>query len=363
MHIEKIVLSQFRSYTREETLFFPGVNCIEGNNAAGKSNLLEAIYLLSTGKSFRTNRLQDLIKYGEPAFQIEAHFIKEGISHSLKINYGNSSGRKTFHNQTSYTSFLPLLGILPCILLAPEDISILTGAPSERRRFLDLHIAQIDPLYMHHLGRYYKAMKQRNSLLKGQEKKGLEPWEELMATSAEYLIDKRVETLKTLEKTLESTISHLSQKQESFSWHYENSLNSTLKNSFLDEWKRSRNKEYLTGTTLMGPHRDDVLLFIQNKEIKTYCSEGQKRSCMAALKIAEWMRFKDFFGYPPLLGIDDFGTHLDEKRTLLLQECTKDLGQVFLTAPSFLHKKASFKEANIFEVYQGSIQKKNLLDV
>ena len=363
MYIEKIVLSQFRSYTREETPFFPGLNCIQGNNAAGKSNLLEAIYLLSTGKSFRTSRLLDLIKQGEPGFQIETHFVKEGISHSLKINYGSSSGRKTFHNQTAYSSFLPLLGILPCVLLAPEDISILTGAPSERRRFLDIHISQIDPLYMHHLGRYHKAMKQRNSLLKQQQEKGLGPWEELMSISAHYLIEKRIETLAVLEKTLQETIYSLSEKQESFSWKYENSLESTSPSFFLQAWQKSRKKELLMGSTLLGPHRDDISLFIQNKEIKTYCSEGQKRSCIAALRIAEWMRFKDFFGYPPLLGIDDFGIHLDGKRTLLLKESMKNLGQVFLTAPSFSQGSSVFTEGNLFEINQGSILRKNLSNV
>ncbi len=350
MLLEKVILSNFRNYAREEITFDSGLNCIQGDNAEGKSNLLEAIYLISTGKSFRTNQLHELIRYSEKEFQIEAHFSKEGITNSLLITYG-TSGRKLLHNQTPYSSFLPLLGILPCILIAPEDISILTGGPSERRRFLDLHLSQMDPLYIHHLGRYHKAMKQRNALLKAGEETGLSPWEQIMAFSAAYLIEKRAETLKLLQSPIDHTISLLSEKRETFSWIYENSLKVVTPDEILNLLKKNRKKELLLGNTLAGPHRDEILFFIQGQEIKTYCSEGQKRSCITALRLAEWKRFKEFFGYPPLLGIDDFGVHLDEKRTVLLNQALQNLGQTFLTAPSF----SSLEMSNLLHISKGSI--------
>ncbi len=348
MLLEKVILSGFRNYAREEITFSPKMNCIQGNNAEGKSNLLEAIYLISTGKSFRTSHLPHLIKHDQTEFLIEASFTKDSISHLLRISYG-AQGRKVLYNQTSYSSFLPLLGILPCVLLAPEDISIITGSPSERRRFLDLHISQTDPMYIHHLGRYHKAMKQRNSLLKAKQVQGLDPWEQIMATSASYLIEKRMETLSTLEPLIEKTISLLSEEKEAFSWKYEQSFQG---DDLLQDWHTNRKKELLLGTTLSGPHRDDVHLYIQGQEVKTYCSEGQKRGCIAALRLAEWERFKTFFGSPPLFGIDDFGSHLDPKRSKLLKEIVKNLGQTFLTAPSF----SSQEEPYILQVSQGSIQ-------
>ena len=115
--------------------------------------------------------------------------------------------------------------------------------------------------------------------------------------------------------------------------------------------QKNRKKELLLGNTLAGPHRDEILFFIQGQEIKTYCSEGQKRSCITALRLAEWKRFKEFFGYPPLLGIDDFGVHLDEKRTAFLNQALQNLGQTFLTAPSF----SSSEMSNILHVSKGSI--------
>ena len=350
MQLEKVILSDFRNYIREEISFSSGLNCIQGNNAEGKSNLLESIYLISTGKSFRTTQLQQLIRHSQKKLQIEAHFSKEGISHSLIISYG-ADRRNLKYNQTSYSSFLPLLGILPCILLTPEDISIITGGPAERRRFLDLHLSQIDPLYIHHLGRYYKAMKQRNALLKKQEEKGLAPWEQIMAISASYLIEKRIETLSFLKPSIENTISLLSEKQEIFSWQYENSLSFLDPSQILKQWALHRKKELLLGTSLLGPHRDDIFLYIDNQEIKTYCSEGQKRSCTVALRLAEWERFQISFGSPPLFGIDDFGVHLDHKRTFLLNQILKKLGQVFLTAPSFSLQENS----HILQISKGFI--------
>ncbi len=341
MRLEKVILSNFRNYEREEITFSSGLNCIEGDNAEGKSNLLEAIYLISTGKSFRTSVLSTLIKHSQKGFQIEAFFSKEDISHSLHISYG-PQGRKVLYNQTPYSSFLPLLGILPCVLLAPEDISIIAGSPSERRRFLDLHISQMDPLYIYHLGRYHKSMQQRNSLLKRQEEKGLAPWEQIMALSASYLIKKRIEMLLELQKPIENIISLLSEKQEHFSWKYDNSLKSLEPSSILETWGKNRKKELLLGSSLTGPHRDDILLYIQGQEIKTYCSEGQKRSCIAALRLAEWTRFKAHFESPPLFGIDDFGIHLDSTRLLLLKTLLKNLGQVFITAPSFSPQEDSY---------------------
>ncbi len=351
MELEKVILSSFRNYEREEITFSAGLNCIQGDNAEGKSNLLEAIYLISTGKSFRTRSLSNLIKHSEKGFQIEAFFSKKGIPHSLDISYG-PKGRKVLYNQTSYSSFLPLLGILPCVLLAPEDISIITGAPAERRRFLDLHISQMNPLYVYHLGRYHKAMKQRNALLRKQEKKGLDPWEQIMALSAHHLIEKREEALLNLKDLVGDAISFLSDKQEAFSWKYDNTLQATSPSQILEQWRKSRKKELLLGSTLIGPHRDDLLLYIQGQEIKTYCSEGQKRSCIAALRLAEWKVFKSFFESPPLFAVDDFGVHLDLKRSLFFKRILEDLDQVFVTAPSFSSQKYSY----ILEISKGSAQ-------
>lgn len=364
MYLKSLKISSFRNYTREEVSFCSRVNCIQGANGSGKSNLLEAIHLISTGKSFRTHRLQELIQYQNTGFQIEVEFIKETISNTLKISF-SPEGRKIVHNQTAHSSFLPLLGLLPSIILSPEDICILTGAPAERRRFLDLHLAQIDPNYVYHLGRYQRALKQRNILLKRQEEQGLSTWEELMAISASYLIEKRLETIFELQKPCQKYVGELSKHKEPFSMEYESSLilpeDSTIPLStvFAKQWEKMRKKELDAKTTLIGPHRDDILFFLQKKDVKTYCSEGQKRCCLAALRLAEWERLKNRSNIPPLFGIDDFGVHLDEERSSLLKNCLKEMGQVFLTAPSFINDTPS----NMLLAENGSIKTYTKIDV
>lgn len=334
MHLEKVILSHFRNYERQEITFSPGLNCIEGGNAEGKSSLLEALYLISTGRSFRAQSLAPLIQEGTKAFQVDGIFSTEGISHTISLSYSDQ-GRKARLNATNYTSFLPLLGTLPCVLLTPEDISIIAGAPAGRRRFLDIHISQMDPLYVHHLGRYHKAMKQRNALLKKRLLQGLEPWEQIMAHSASYLLDKRIKTVSDLLPYMQNTTAELSQQKDTFSWKYENTLKTKDPQSILESFEKHRSKEALFGSTLVGPHRDDIHFLLQDQEVKTYSSEGQKRTIVAALRLAEWQRLNNFFNYTPLFGTDDFGVHLDAKRSFQLQTMLTNLGQVFITAPSF----------------------------
>lgn len=354
MHLKRLCLAHFRNYTKEEVLFHPDVNYVEGENGSGKSTLLEAIHLLSTGKSFRTSRLLELIAYTKEGFSLEAEFFKDDIAYSVRILY-STEGRKLFLNETSYSSFLPLFGMLPSVLLSSEDIAILKGGPSERRRFLDLHIAQIDPLYLHHLGRYERALKQRNYLLKKKDVRGILPWEELMAVSASYLIKKRGETLHFFVEPCNKHIACFSEEKELFSLQYISSLESEESSSYLKQWEKSRAKDLEIGSTLLGPHRDDILFFLQGKEAKNYGSEGQKRCLLAALRLAQWEHLKKFNQESPLFCIDDFGAHLDKERSFRLQQTLKQMGQVFLTAPSF----GLQTDELVLQTFSGSIRQES----
>jgi len=200
MHIIYLKLQNFRSYKHLELSFSPGINLFWGDNGQGKTNLLEALHILSTGRSFRTHRLQDVIREGENYFSLEAHFLKEETHHVLKIYYDNTS-RKILYNDTPYAHFTQLLGILPSVLLSPEDLSLVSGTAAERRRFLDLCISQIDPLYLFYLTRYYKALKQRNALLRTQSEETLSAWEGVMAPAGSYLICKRREIIALLHES------------------------------------------------------------------------------------------------------------------------------------------------------------------
>jgi DNA replication and repair protein RecF len=338
MLLKSLYLRHFRSYEEAEVSFEPGVNLIRGSNAQGKTNLLEAIYFLSTGRSFRTAHLSELIMQGKPAFFLEAEFFKDGVFQSIKISFDGQI-KKMEYNSTSYSSFTPLLGLLPTVLYSPEDISLVMGSPAERRRFLNLHIAQLDPLYVHHLARYHRAMKQRNHLLKSQSDTAIGPWETAMAHSASYLVQKREQMILDLAPTLSEMMQVLSKSQDTLSLKYQSSFPASKKQEdpatyFLEQYKKNRKREMAIGSTIVGPHRDDFLFLIEQKEAKAFSSEGQKRSCIAAMRLSEWKRLHSQVSSAPLMSIDDFGVHLDASRQTILQELLKNLGQVFLTSPS-----------------------------
>ncbi len=326
MFLKTLRLKHFRNFEQAEISFGSGSNLIHGLNAQGKTNLLEAIYLLSTGRSFRTIHLQELIQHEKPHFYIEAHFEKEGVPQEVSVFF-DGKVKRVKHNQTTYSNFSQLLGLLPTVLYTPQDVALILGAPAIRRRFLDLHIAQVDQLYIHHLIRYYKALKQRNCLLRQKSENGIEPWEHALAGSAAYITEKRKTATLELQAPLKKWMEHLSLQKELLELHYQPCACS------IEIYKTERKRELYLGSTLFGPHRDDLEITIDTHNAKLFSSEGQKRCAISALRLAEWEHLKNITGYPPLMSIDDFGMHLDESRQNLLQDQIQHLGQVFITSP------------------------------
>jgi DNA replication and repair protein RecF len=360
MFLKRLLLRNFRNYKHAEVVFSPSVNLIQGNNGQGKTNLLEAIHFVSTGRSFRTRSLSDLITFGQQFFYLEAEFFKENVSQSLKIYYDNNT-RKVQYNETVYTSLNSLLGILPSVLLSPDDLSLVSGNPAERRRFLDLHIAQIDPLYVHHLGRYFKAMKQRNHLLRSKSDAAIQAWEQMMAHSSCYLVQKRAQAAKALKAPSTQWMGILSRNQDTIDIHYHSSLSlppghRDAAAHFQQIWKKMRSKEMHLGATLVGPHRDDLAIHMMDKPAKVFSSEGQKRSCISSMRFAEWEQMADTLGFAPLLGIDDFGIQLDIERRSQMKSHLSKFSQVFLTSPVQLQDR--FVEnlpLHIFTIEQGKV--------
>lgn len=338
MFVRRLYLRNFRNYKEIEVDFSDGVNQIQGNNAQGKTNLLEALYLLGTGRSFRTPHLKELIHNDTPFFFLEGEFLKEGILQHVRLSYDGQT-KKLEYNNTNYAHFSNLLGLLPIVLLAPEDVLLITGAPAERRRFLDLQIAQSDPLYVYHATRYHKAVKHRNFLLRKKTETTLETWEALMVGSATYIRQKREEIVKLLSQHLSTNLSP-------------DRLSIKYLPSYTENYQKYRAKELILGTTLIGPHRDDLEIYINQQEARSFASQGQLRSAIAALKLAQWSHLKDHHGIAPLFCIDDFGVHLDQHRRKRLLEHLSDFGQVFLTSPTFAERKAE----RLLNVEQGEIR-------
>ncbi|MCH9613668.1 MAG: DNA replication and repair protein RecF [Chlamydiia bacterium] len=313
--LKSLYLKNFRNFTSAAVTFRPGVNLIQGPNGAGKTNLLEAVYYLSTGRSFRTSKPTELIKQDAREFSLLATYLKNGIEHKLEVTFDGTSKRIRHNDSPSH-----ILGLLPSSIHAPKDIALINGAPQERRRFYNLLISQIDPLYVHHLVRFGRALKQRNALLKAKREDAMEPFEVELAKSATYLAKRRREITSALPFAKEA----FSLTGLEFKIKYEPSHAGDL----LLALKNHRKKEMLLGTTLVGPHRDDFEVCLANVPARSFASEGERRIAIAALKIAEASLLED-----PMFSIDDFGMHLDQGRLEKLAEHLKSMSQVFLTTP------------------------------
>lgn len=337
-------MHQFRSYEEGHFEFCPSINVLCGPNAIGKTTVLEAIHLLMTGRSFKTPHLQDLIKQGCPYFAIEAVFVKHGIEQKIKIFF-NKHDRHVAINHTSYRSFSHLLGNFPGVCMSPEDSSLVKGSPMIRRSFLDLQLAQSDPLYVHMLTRYHQAMRQRNCLLRSKCSETLESWEHEMANAAGYITHKRSLTCQSLNEKGEEIYSQLANDGEKLSVAYktvapDNHSAAQLKEYYIRQFAKLRKREYEMGYTLTGPHKDDLSLFLGSREARQFASEGQQRSFVTALKFAEWQLLKKLTEGSPLMLIDDAGMGWDSSRKRKLVQYLDFLDQVFLTTQDDSYKES-----------------------
>lgn len=336
MYLKSLYLHNFRLYAEAYFEFSPHINVICGENGAGKTSLLEAISLLGLGHSFRTHHTAHLIRHAESHFYLEAHFVKYGIEHQLKICYSPRE-KKILLNNTRCPSASSLYGIMLNVVLSPADLDLIGGSPQGRRHFLDAHLSQINPLYLHHLVRYSRAMRQRNHLLKSKVLLSIESWEHEMAFSATYLLKQRRLLIDALQVYARELYGQISQGAAL--------LTLALKPSgkppvcaeqifpyYLEQYRKHRPREMIFAATLYGPHRDDLDLSLNSQEARLFASEGEKRSIVAALRFAEWLQLQQSTGEIPLMLIDEVSATLDQCRynNLLAQfEC---FSQVFVTA-------------------------------
>lgn len=345
MYLSTLYLHNFRLYEEAQFDFSPAVNVIRGPNARGKTSLLEAIYFLMTGRSFRTSQIKELIRHGATYFYLEATFVKHTIEQKLRVYYSATERRITY-NSTPYSSFSALLGILQGVIIHPDDAAIVKGAPGLRRHWLDIQLAQCDPLYIHHLTRYERAMRQRNHLLRAKNSAAIDSWEYEMANAAAYLVQQRsllVDVVRLLSQEYYSAICggaealHLTYKAHGAGDSILSDEKS-LREIYRDQYRRHRHREMDLGTTLTGPHKDDVIIALDAGDTRAFASEGQQRSCVTALRLAEWSRLELGAQEPPLMLIDDLGMSLDKMRRAHLLNHFEHLEQVFVstTEESFL---------------------------
>ncbi len=333
MHVRSLLLRNWRLYEEAFFEFSPHVNSIVGPNARGKTSLLEALYFLVSGRSFRNAQQKDLIREGASYFYLEAAFVQHEIEQRLKISFDGKE-RKIFYNSTLCPSPTSLLGLLKGVVMVPDDAALIKGSPNARRQYLDYQIAQMDPLYVHHLMRYMRAMRQRNCLLRAKQMETVESWEKEMASSAAYITEKRSHAIRELDAICRGKYANLSETLMALNLVYRGAVGSA--HQFQERFARTRPREMAMGYTLQGPHRDEIQIELDNKEARLFASEGQQRTSVAAMRLSEWERLAGLGAEKPLMLMDDVGMSLDAKRCSLLLKQLKGMGQVFLTATDTL---------------------------
>lgn len=337
--IHKLYANNVRVLKKFLCSFSDNITEIVGDNGQGKTTILESLYLLMTGSSFRTSRLQEVISHDETFLHVEALVEKEGLQSEIKL-YIENGKRKLFYNKKECPS-RALIGLIHGVVTTQDDVDIVRGAPAVRRKFLDLQNGQADPLYVHHFTRYQRALKQRNALLKNQVVQHLGVWEKELAASGAYLILERRKTIDLLNQSmcqfynqfsLESFPSSIEIRDLS---HYPEAIQYDELVSLLEtEYIKRRYQELALGVTLVGPHRNDFELLLEGKRCKEFGSVGQIRLVVIAIKFAEWNLLKARISDTPIFLADDLSAHLDAKRFSKVLEALSTLGQVILTGQS-----------------------------
>ena len=353
MYIEKIKLQNFRNYKQLELNLNKNINIIYGNNAQGKTNILESIFLCSFGKSFRTTKEKEMIKFDETNLVVEVFYQKKDRDGKIKIEIGDK--KQIYLNGIKIKKLSELLGNVNIVIFTPDDINILKDGPAGRRRFLDMMIGQLRPNYVYNLNMYLKTIEQRNNYLRqireeNKPEEMLEIWDEKLADYAEKIFNYRDEFIKKIMQKINKIHSEITENKETLEIEYIS--NCEKKENYLKLLKERRKLDIIKGFTTKGIHRDDFMIYINEKEVGTYGSQGQNRTVVLSLKLAELNVIYDEIGEYPILLLDDFMSELDEERRKNFLNNIKNT-QVILTGTEKIDLPNL--ECNLYNVKKGEI--------
>ena len=356
MYLKELKLKAFRNYDELVLPFAPGVNIFYGENAQGKTNILEAIYLAATSKSHRTNFYREMIQKGQEFAHISLQVQSEYSLEKIDIHIGQNK-RSIFVGQAPIRKLEELLGSLYIVMFSPEDLEIVKGGPAVRRRFIDIELSQINPYYYYQLRRYHRLLKQRNTLLKNSQKispdlSEISVWDEELAKAGSEIIRCRREFIGELALIYQQRHSQISGGREEVLLVYENNVK---EDKFLEKLNSRLKKDLQMGSTYYGPHKDDILFSLGDMDLRIYGSQGQCRTAALSLKLSEIDLIRKNKNTAPVLLLDDVLSELDDSRQKKLIENLKDI-QVLLTCTGvedFLRQ--NLKADALFRIEQGQV--------
>jgi DNA replication and repair protein RecF len=356
VHVAHLRLRDFRNYARLDAEFAPGCHLLLGDNAQGKTNLLEAIYLMATLRSFRGVGGAQMIRHGQRGYFVGGKIISTG-GREVKV-YWSARERKLALDGQPVKKLTDYLGVLRTVVFCTEDLQLVKGAARSRRRFMDLLLAQTRPGYLPLLQRYMHTARARNALLKQRaiDEAALDSFSQELVKFGDEIIRARRELAPKFSPLARLAYRRISNDAEELRIEYQPSV----KKDFAVELAQARSRERTYRSTLVGPHRDDLQLLLNEKSAAQFGSEGQKRTLAIALKLAQAEFLAGIHGSPPVLLIDDVMGELDARRRSgfmpLLEEARKSSGQVFMTATEENWPRELGMDLQKWEVVNGTLQ-------
>ncbi|MDW8291140.1 MAG: DNA replication/repair protein RecF [Armatimonadota bacterium] len=373
MRLLSLQLQNFRNYESLHLEPDAGLNLITGENAQGKTNLLEAIYLLATGRALRAGKEEELIRWGAEEASVRAHIYREQSPDvQVEVYLSRHQPRQVTVDGKTYRAAVAL-GQFNVVTFSAMDLEVVRGQPADRRRYLDVEIGMLSPAYVRALAGYRRALEQRNRLLKSLRENGgvltpslmdlLEAWDEQLVRFGSSLIVARERFVCALRPLARQAHVELSEGREELDIRYASALEDPLTEReqiaerFRQQLQQMRAEEIRRGTTLVGPQRDDLLLFVDGREARTYASQGQQRTVMLSLKRAEFELTLQERGEPPIVLLDDVMSDLDDLRRAQLLRMTLRGAQAFITATSAeTFPQEILAVARMYRVRQGRLE-------
>ncbi|TYR80312.1 DNA replication/repair protein RecF [Priestia megaterium] len=370
MYIKEIELTNYRNYQKVNVAFENKVNVILGENAQGKTNIMESIFVLSMAKSHRTSNDKELIRWECDYAKISGSVEKARGPVTLDLII-STKGKKAKYNHIEQQRLSQYIGAVNTVMFAPEDLNLVKGSPQVRRRFIDMEIGQVSPVYMHDLSRYQKILQQRNQYLKQLQTRKqsdlslLDVLTMQLTEMAAKILKKRFEFLKLLQQWADPIHSGISRGLETLRIEYKNSIDvseevdlSKMIEAYHEKFDKIRSREIDRGVTLAGPHRDDLIFFVNDKDVQTFGSQGQQRTTALSLKLAEIELINQEIGEYPILLLDDVLSELDDFRQSHLLNTIQGKVQTFVTTTSIegIHHE-TLEKAATYQVVSGQIEK------
>ncbi len=359
MYISSLTLTNFRNYTAEKIKFSPLTNVIYGSNAQGKTNILEAVYIFAQGRSHRAKSDREMIKFGEDFSRLSLDFQDLQRSYSASARFVRNGKKSIKINHVQITKLSMLMNYLNAVMFSPEDLDLVKGSPSARRRFMDSSISQLYPRYLTSLIDYHKALAQKNSLLKDLKYKGarsdmmLSVWNERLACEGARIMEYRRDFVKLMREY--ASVIQYEISGERLEIEYSPGIKSadTDSTDILEYLERHQRREIDAASALFGVQRDDLAVRIDSREARVYGSQGQQRTAALAMKISQADYIHSIKGEYPILLLDDIMSELDVRRRAYLAQKIRDKQVLITSTDTDLMK--STEDTRLIHVSNGTV--------